>query len=97
MNTQLPGALTYSCEDPEDPTYAESNARIVLYVRPDTQRFLELNAKYFYDIDSDDGLEITFRAEYNSLRVCRSRASPEEIATGKSRWEDSKYEVLKKT
>ncbi len=67
----------------------------MVYVRPDTQRFLELNPKYFHDIDGGDdgGLEIEFRAEHNSVRVCASRASPEEIALGESRWEESGYEV----
>ncbi len=89
-------------------------------MRPDTQRFVEINPKYFYGIDDgeDGGLvslllvefkfellkrlflylqEITFRPEHNSVTVCSSRYSPEEIALKVSRWEGSKYEASEKT
>lgn len=55
------GALLYTCRDPEDPSYDEASARTVVYVKPDTQRFLQLSPKYFYGVDDDSGLEVTFR------------------------------------
>ncbi len=86
---QVPGQVTYECVDPDRPEYSEARSEQTVYVRPDTQRFLEVRPEYFYR--AKQGLEIFFNVEYNGAEICASRASPEERATGVSRWDVHKY------
>jgi hypothetical protein len=73
---QIPGQIKYSdCRDEDDTTLGEKTSEEVLYVLPGTQRFLEVDPKYLEDSDE---LQITFVVRYNSVRICWSRASPEE-------------------
>ena len=68
--------IKYSdCRDPKDPTLGERSSEEVLYLLPDTQRFLEVSSVYLSDSDE---LEIRFDVRFNSARICWSRASPEE-------------------
>ena len=68
--------IKYSdCSDQKDPTLGERSSEEVLYLLPDTQRFLEVSPVYLSDSDE---LEIRFDVRFNSARICWSRASPEE-------------------
>ena len=70
------GQIRYSdCRDPKDPTLGERSSEEVLYLLPDTQRFLEISPVYLSDSDE---LEVRFDVRFNSARICWSRASPEE-------------------
>jgi len=84
---QIPGQIRYSdCRDPKDPTLGERSSEEVLYLLPDTQRFLEISPVYLSDSDE---LEVRFDVRFNSARICWSRASPEEQSMGG--WDDDEF------
>jgi len=84
---QIPGQIKYSdCRDPGDSTLGERSSEEVLYLLPDTQRFLEVPPVYLSDSDE---LEIRFDVRFNSARICWSRASPEEQSMGG--WNDDEF------
>lgn len=71
-------SLLSGCEDDKKGLHERDDEEI-FYVIPNTQRHLEVQAKY---IRKSDELQFIFYVEYNSVEVCWSRASPEERAKG---------------
>ena len=75
------------CDDPKHPEIGEKQSEEVVYLVPDTQRFLEIRSRYM--VKSKE-LQVIFFVEFNSANICWSRASPEERANGV--WDDEVFE-----
>ena len=83
---QIPASVMYNnCDE----NTRENQRELFSYAIPDTQRFLMIQPHYF---DTSDQLVVELDVEYNGAEICSSRASPEEIAMGKSR--EEAYEVF---
>lgn len=79
---QMAGQIQYmNCDSKKD---SESKHQLLIYVTPDTQRFLEIHPRFLPTSKKKDKrtLTLTLIVENNGLEVCHSRAPPEERALG---------------